>query len=415
MTDSPTPSVKTRTHWVSGVLTLTLAAWVLIAAIGAGRGHELEPIVVGSGVSATRMLSDWHSPLEGTPADTEVLVFDSGVEGGRVLVICGTHPNEPASIVTGALLAENALAEAGRLYVIPRANASGFTHGDPQEAYPQRFSIRLPDGSDRWFRHGSRFTNPVDQWPDPNLHISPAGQILAGVDSRNLNRCYPGRRDGVLTEQLAWAISQLIESEDIDLVVDVHEASPEYPTVNVMVYHERAEELAAIAKIMLEDEYTDFHISAEPSPVNLRGLSHRELGDALGVPVILLESANPSQGRLKGRTHLGQVVDGQDAAYQLAIQLQQRIQGGNGESNRRLIWAPPYDTVNQGYPIEVRVARHLAVIEELMKWMESDRGPVAVTGLPSYGDFVENGVGPHLVSLASGLDDVATAGIMEAE
>jgi hypothetical protein len=97
----------------------------------------------------------------------------------------------------------------------------------------------------------------------------------------------------MLTEQIAWAISQLIRIEGIDLVVDVHEASPEYPTVNVMVYHERAEELAAMAKIMLEDRHENFQISAEPSPVNLRGLSHRELGDALHVPVLLLESANP--------------------------------------------------------------------------------------------------------------------------
>ncbi len=41
-------------------------------------------------------------------------------------------------------------------------------------------------------------------------------------------------------------------------------------------------------------------ISLEVSPRNLRGLSHRELGDHTDTLAVLFESANASQGRLRG-------------------------------------------------------------------------------------------------------------------
>ncbi len=383
---------------VSLALTGVALLWTVIAWVGFGRAHQPEPLIHGPGVTATHRLSEWQPNLAGTPADTEVLTFDSGEEGARVLVICGTHPNEPASIVTGALLTENAQCDTGQLWVIPRANASGYTHGDPQEAYLQRFEIALPDGSRRWFRHGSRYTNPIHQWPDPTLHINPAGQVLAGIDSRNLNRCYPGRPEGMLTERVAWAIAEMVRRERIDLVVDIHEAAPEYPTINVMVYHERAADLAATTQIMLEDAVPGFQITGEPSPLNLRGLSHREMGDHTDAQVVLLESANPSQGRLKGATCESQILVGDDAAYAAAFRMQRRFQeSDSAESNRRLVWAPPYDEEAGTYPLRVRVARHLAVVMELMVWLESERGAIVVEGIPSYEEIVTQGLGAFLL------------------
>ena len=43
-------------------------------------------------------------------------------------------------------------------------------------------------------------------------------------------------------------------------------------------------------------------MSLEPSPVSLHGLTHRELGDYTNTYALLMETGNPSQGRLRGYT-----------------------------------------------------------------------------------------------------------------
>ena len=66
------------------------------------------------------------------------------------------------------------------------------THNDPQEASPQYLNITTPSGV-RKFRYGSRASNPVDQWPDPDVYVHVAsGQQLSGSETRNINRAYPG-------------------------------------------------------------------------------------------------------------------------------------------------------------------------------------------------------------------------------
>ena len=58
---------------------------------------------------------------------------------------------------------------------------------------------------------GDRWSNPLDQWPDPEVYIHyPSGQYLAYMDARNLNRDFPGRADGTLTERTTFAFMELI-------------------------------------------------------------------------------------------------------------------------------------------------------------------------------------------------------------
>ena len=140
----------------------------------------------------------------------------------------GTHPNEPSGVLTAVLLIENARPAAGRLIVIPRANESGFTHTDYSEGAPQHFAIPTASG-ERIFRFGSRATNPIHQWPDPDIYVHSSGQRLSGSETRNLNRAYPGRADGPLTEQVAYAIVQLIRAEKADLSIDLHERLARVP------------------------------------------------------------------------------------------------------------------------------------------------------------------------------------------
>ena len=268
------------------------------------RNYE-EAIIPGEGVTDTFMLSEYLPSLAGTAGDTEVYVLQGEQEGASMLVLGGTHANEPAGHMAAIALVESAKVNAGTLYVIPRANNSAFTHDDPQEGTLQLFHIETESGS-RAFVFGSRATNPVDQWPDPDVYTHyPSGQTLSGSETRNLNRAYPGVADGNLTERMCYAITEMIKENKIDMTVDLHESSPEYPTINAMVAHDRAMSLASAVTLDMALDGVD--ISLEQSPTTLHGLMHRELGDYTatddgweGTLAILMETANPSHGRLRG-------------------------------------------------------------------------------------------------------------------
>ncbi|MFQ5721827.1 MAG: succinylglutamate desuccinylase, partial [Candidatus Aminicenantales bacterium] len=87
------------------------------------------------------MLSSYFPLLRNTAGDTEVFIFQGERQGGNLLILGGTHPNEPAGFVAAVLMIENIKAERGKVVIIPRANNSGFNHNDPQEGNPQRFYL----------------------------------------------------------------------------------------------------------------------------------------------------------------------------------------------------------------------------------------------------------------------------------
>ena len=281
--------IEVKKSWLSALILLALAAAAIVYLAGQFLSmREVEPIYPGPGVTEIKMLSDWYPGLEGTAGDTEVYVLEGEQEGDSMLVLGGTHPNEPSGLVAAVLLIENAQPEAGTLYVIPRTNNSAFTCTDPQEGAPMRFTIDTPNG-ERWFRFGSRATNPIHQWPDPEIYVhASSGQRLSGSETRNINRSYPGRTDGTFTEKMSYGVTQLIEQEGIDITVDLHEASPEYPTINTIVAHQDALSLGSQALINMQLE--GMSIGLEPSPENLHGLTHRELGDYTDTLALLMET-----------------------------------------------------------------------------------------------------------------------------
>lgn len=364
---------------LASIIVLGLAA---ATAFVAGKAfivqRSAEPIFPNEGGLSAR-LSDYFAPLRGTAGDTDVFVFSGSEPGGNVLVLGGSHPNEPAGFVTSVVVAENVRVKRGRLIVIPRANASGFTHSDPQEGSPQRFGLETPRGT-RYFRLGSRVTNSVHQWPDPTLYVTLTGQTLAGIESRNLNRAYPGKPGGNLTERVAFGIMELIRREKIDLGIDLHESAPEYPVINAIVFHENSSELAALAQLELQAEGYEFRLEA--SPTNLRGLSHREWGDAAGIQAVLLETPNASHGRLKGRPSASLVVDGRDPYYEKAAKL-----------GRLYVPFGP-----EGIPLRNRVARHLAGVTAVLRSLGETRPDKAVVfeGLPAASDLDARGIGAFL-------------------
>jgi hypothetical protein len=368
---------------VRSASTLFLMGLTALIAILAGRDFRTmrrdDPIFPSSSLTAQRLLSDYFSPLKGTPGDTPVFVFEGREKGGRVLVLGGTHPNEPAGFVAAVTMIENIRVSAGTVILIPRANASGFTHSDPQEGSPQRFTLETRSGR-RSFRLGSRVTNPVHQWPDPAIYFNPMGQELAGIEARNLNRAYPGKPAGNLTERVAFAVMELIRKEKIGLGIDLHESAPEYPVINAIVFHENAADLAAMAQMDLQADGFEFRLEA--SPPKLRGLSHREWGDTAGIKAVLLETPNASHGRLKGKPSEALVVEGKDQNYERAAKL-----------GRLFVAFGP-----EGIPLKERVARHLAGVRALLKSLaelEPDQ-TVTVEGLPPAEEIRARGVGAFL-------------------
>lgn len=159
--------------------------------------------------------------------------------------------------------------------------------------------------------------------------------------------------------------------------VDLHEASPEYPTINATVAHERAMDMASMG--ILELQMAGVDMSLEPSPVSLHGLTHRELGDYTNTLALLMETGNPSQGRLHGKTGEDLILTGKDKFYVQAA-----------EEGYLYI---PYD--ENGAPLEMRVGRHLQGVQEYMKAFTemygAEKGELIMSGLPTYEDLTTGG------------------------
>jgi len=287
-------------------------AILLLSMVACGQSPVTHDIRPGYGVTGIGWLSDFFPPLRGAPGDTRIYVLDSGIAGGTALILGGTHANEIAGIMAAVLLVERAEVRRGKLIVIPHANNAAFGYTDPTCPTCGPWVSFSSGNAARFFRYGSRLTNPAFQSPDSSEYIHPSGLSFAGWEARNLNRVYPGRADGTLTEKIAHAIVQLVLAEEIDYVFDLHEAGITSRLAYTLVCHPRALELGAMA--VMDLELRGISMKLEPSREEFRGLSHRELGDLSKGQVFLLETPNP--GQESGR-HNPDVID--DPQYPVAL------------------------------------------------------------------------------------------------
>ena len=69
------------------------------------------------------------------------------------------------------------------------------------------------------------------------------------MDIRNLNRCWPGRPNGLLVERTTYGLAQMIRAESVDVMVDLHEAELEYSVENTIVAHEKAQKITARSRV----------------------------------------------------------------------------------------------------------------------------------------------------------------------
>ena len=337
-----------------------------------------EPVVVSEGCTEVKKLSDYCDIIKGTVNDCNVYIFDSGVEGGTFLIWGSTHPEEPAGPMAAELMVENLKVTQGKVIIIDRMNTSASTNTRVGEAYPRFFTYETDWGTKVW-RFGDRHANQLDSWPDPEVYIHyPSGQNLANVDIRNANRNWPGKEDGLLTERTAYAVMQLIDAEGVDMTLDMHEAELEYTVENTIVVHEKAQAVGAMVSMMLTSQTFDVPVGMEFSPKALHGLSHREVGDYSDAASYLVEVAEPMLDRIRGITD-----------EELLMSVKDRFVMKAGEHG--LLYAPIDES---GWPIEKRVARHVAVATKIMEvnnTVNADQ-TILIEGIPTYEEIMANGL-----------------------
>lgn len=358
------------------------AVLMLLAGISFYQSRNLkEPVVLGPGVTEVKRLSDYFSGIKGSINDAQVYILEGKEPGGSVLVLGGSHPEEPAARLAAWILVENAVLDKGRLFVILSANRSATTVTRLGGAYPPDYAIPTPWG-EQTFRMGDRWSNPLDQWPDPEAYIHyPSRQELAYVDIRNLNRTWPGRANGTMTEKTCYAMIQLIREENIAIAIDLHEAELQYPVISTIVAHDKGQDLAAMASMMISG-MEGFDIGMENSPYALRGLSHREIGDHTDAISLLLESPEPMLDATRGITNRRLLLEGKDDFVVKA--------GQHGLLFEKID--------ENGWPIDVRVGRHCSSILQILEiWTEDNpEHGVVVLQVPRYTEVIEKGTGAFL-------------------
>lgn len=346
--------------------------------------HAQEQIADNPHVSDVRMLSYYSPGLKGTASDTELFILDSGKPGGTLLVLGGTHPNESAGMISAISLMENLKVNQGRVIVIPWTNKSGFTHTSPLDGMLDKFDITLADGCTRTFRIGNRLTNPVDQWPDRSFYKGTSGRKLVGTENaeiRNVNRMYYGKADGVLTEKVCYGIFDLIQSEDVNLVMDMHEGSPEFLYLDCTMVNWKQDNSTAMSiasSMALSMQLDGLDMRAEYSGKSSYGLSHRSLGDNTSAMMTLMETYNPSMGPLHGKMDEDLIVNGNEPNY-----LQAHRDG--------YVY---FDVPENGYPLIQRVARHVTCISYLCQAFSEENPDKAIVleGIGTYDEIVVKGL-----------------------
>lgn len=358
------------------IVKIIVLALALVLALLAGiefwqLRHYKETIVASEDLTEVKWFSDYVPSLKNTWMDTPVFIFDSGVEGGTVFICGCPHPYEPASTMAAYLMIENLKVETGKVIIVPRANYSGSTEGMVGDAYPMFFHISSDWGISK-YRIGDRYTNPLDQWPDPFTYVNyPSGQNLAYQDIRNLNRTYPGRENGTITERAAYAVMEIIRQEHVDIAIDMHEAEILYPVTSTYVapskvldrekfletgemeYYEPEKsslDVAMMAGMNISDQ---FLMKSASSPNTLHGLSHREWADWSDSLTFLMETPEIFIDKITGPRTEALMTEGKDEFLQKV-------------TDKGLTYFP-YD-MEFGTPMWYRTGRHLTGALEVIFW-----------------------------------------------
>jgi hypothetical protein len=148
----------------------------------------------------------------------------------------------------------------------------------------------------------------------------------------------------------------------------------------VIVTHQKGQDLAAMASMIVSSE--EFKLGMENSPKELRGLSHREIGDNTDAISLLFETPEPFLDATRGRTDARLLLEGKDEFVVKA--------GRHGLLFEKID--------EKGWPIDVRVGRHCSTIIQVLDVWSQDHADKAVImkNVPKYAEVIQKGIGAFL-------------------
>lgn len=349
--------------------------------------------VLGPGVTAVEKLSKYHPNLEGTAGDTDVIIMEGAEPGATMLLLGGTHVDEVACQIVALMFVENVVVEKGTLIVMPMNNNSAARITRAGEGHIPFFSIPTEWG-EKTFRYGNRSTSEADQWPDPEVYFHyPSRQMLADAEIRNTNRTWPGRADGTLTEQINFAVTELMIAKNVDFAVDLHQAATMFPVNNCIIAMEGPSMDTAIMASALIRREDGFIRPVEGSPPLYRGLFSREIPEYLpNVMAFLMEVPIPFCDIMTGPKTEELLLTGKDP---LLLRL--------AEAGR--LYAS-YD--ERGWPLSEAVGQHNSSLLRLTEAynMTNPLNSIILTNVPTLENIRENGMGYYIANPADNLDRV---------
>lgn len=125
--------------------------------------------------------------LKGTNHATPAFIFSAKKPGTHIIILGGTHGNEPAGYEVALRLVDRFYENPpknGKIIIIPEANRQAVLN------FKRR--IPVPEGVD--------------------------------IEMGNLNRCYPGDPNGLPMQRMAAEIQNLTIDNDVTVFIDLHEA-----------------------------------------------------------------------------------------------------------------------------------------------------------------------------------------------
>ncbi len=132
-----------------------------------------------------------NSFMQGTQYETPYFLFATDKPDPTMLILAGTHGDEPAGYETAYRLMKyfsNHPMHRGRVFIVPETNRQAVLARKHNAPIPSR------QAQERW----------------------------------DLDQCYPGKSDGLPMEEQAYEIVQLIREEGISLVLDLQESKQFY-------------------------------------------------------------------------------------------------------------------------------------------------------------------------------------------
>ncbi|HHU24331.1 MAG: succinylglutamate desuccinylase/aspartoacylase family protein [Bacilli bacterium] len=164
--------------------------------------------------------------LTGTIYETEVYYFKSNLPGPKVAIVGGIHGDEIAGWMVAEALVERDDFK-GEVMVIPRANILA-----------TELEQRYPGSTNKGYYNNVKYSD--------------------------LNRAFPGKTDGTVTEQIAYAIVEVITEFSPAYLIDLHESRRSYSDPNPLIGDEIIygnKKSAMMALEMVED----FNETLEPA------------------------------------------------------------------------------------------------------------------------------------------------------